>query len=203
MRFQSRPESYIAPYVIDTGTISARSADTLGLETAWVNGPFSLQAEFLHSFVSPTEGSTLNFGGYYLAASWFLTGESRPYDRATASFTRPSPRQNFSWKKRTWGAFEVACRWSYTNLSDHDVQGGGLRILMGGLNWYLQPHIRWYLNAGWGRVTGTSQTGDVGILQVRLAVFMQEPGDPVDVDTGDRPRARDRVFPGRFLPRVR
>lgn len=172
VRYQSRPESYIAPYVIDTGTLFARSATTLGVEAAWVNGPFSLQAEYLRSFVNPTEGSTLKFGGYYVIASWFLTGESRPYDPATATFGRPSPRQDFRWKEKTWGAFEVACRWSYTNLTDHDVQGGRLGILMGGLNWYLQPHIRWYVNAGWGHVTGTSQAGDMGIFQVRLAVFM-------------------------------
>ncbi len=80
IRYQSRPESYIAPYVIDTGDLSAHSAMTLGAEVAWVNGPFSLQAEFLHSWVDRTEGDRLNFGGYYVSASWFLTDESRPYD---------------------------------------------------------------------------------------------------------------------------
>jgi len=32
-------------------------------------------------------------------------------------------------------------------------------MLMGGLNWYLTPNIRWYLNVGWGRVTGRPRWG--------------------------------------------
>ena len=172
LRYQSRPESYIAPYVIDTGDMSANGAMTLGAEAAWVNGPFSLQAEVLHSWVDRTEGDTPDFGGYYVSASWFLTGESRPYDPTNGTLTRVSPRKDFNWKKKTWGAFEVAGRYSFTNLTDGNVAGGRLNMLMGGLNWYLTPNIRWYGNVGRGRVTGTAQTGYMTIFQMRFAVFM-------------------------------
>ena len=172
VRYQSRPESYIAPYVIDTGDLSAHSAMTLGAEVAFVNGPFSLQAEFLHSWVNRTEGDTLNFGGYYVSASWFLTDESRPYDPYNGKFTFVNPQKDFNWKKGDWGAFELACRYSFTNLTNHDVQGGRLNMLMGGLNWYVTPHIRLYLNAGVGRVTGTARVGNIAIAQIRFAVFM-------------------------------
>ena len=172
LRYQSRPESYIAPIVIDTGEMSAHGATTLGAEVAFVNGPFSLQAEFLHSWVNRTEGDTLNFGGYYVSASWFLTGESRPYDPYNAKFTFVSPRKDFSWKKREWGAFEVAGRYSFTNLTNQGIQGGRLNMLTGGLNWYVMPHIRWYVNVGWGRVTGTAHVGNLVSAQLRLAVFM-------------------------------
>ena len=77
VRYRSRPESYIAPYVIDTGDIDASGSGTIGAEVSWVNGPFNLQAEFLHSFVGQDGGGLLNFGGFYVLASWFLTG-SRP-----------------------------------------------------------------------------------------------------------------------------
>ncbi len=172
LRYQSRPESYIAPVVIDTGEMSAHGATTLGAEVAFVDGPFSLQAEFLHSWVDRTEGGTLNFGGYYFSASWFLTGESRPYDPYNGKFTFVSPRKDFSWKKKEWGAIELACRYSFTNLTNQSVQGGRLNMLMGGLNWYLTRHIRWTVNAGWGRVTGTAQAGNLVLGQMRLAVFM-------------------------------
>ena len=172
LRYQSRPESYIAPYVIDTGDLSAHSAMTLGAEVAWVDGPFSLQAEFLHSWVDRTEGDTLNFGGYYVSASWFLTDESRPYDPYSGKFTFVNPQNDFNWKKGDWGAFELACRYSFTNLTNQNVPGGRLNMLMGGLNWYVTPHIRWYVNAGVGRVTGTAQVGNMTIVQMRLAVFM-------------------------------
>jgi len=172
LRYQSRPESYIAPIVIDTGDMSANKAMTLGGEVAFVNGSFSLQGEFLHSWVDRTTGDHLDFGGYYASASWFLTGESRPYDPKTGSFARVSPRTNFDWKEKTWGAFELACRYSFTDLTDGVVQGGRLNMLMGGLNWYLTPNIRWYGNVGRGRVTGTAQTGYMTIFQMRFAVFM-------------------------------
>lgn len=172
LRYQSRPESYIAPVVIDTGEMAAHGATTLGAEVAFVDGPFSLQAEVLHSWVNRTEGDTLNFGGYYASASWFLTGENRPYDPYSGKFTFVSPLKDFSWKKKEWGAVELACRYSFTNLTNHDVQGGRLNMLMGGLNWYLTRHIRWTVNAGWGRVTGTAQVGNLVIAQMRLAVFM-------------------------------
>jgi phosphate-selective porin OprO/OprP len=172
LRYQSRPESYIAPYVIDTGNMSVNSAMTFGGEAAFVNGPFSLQAEILHSWVNRTSGDTVDFGGYYVSASWFLTGESRPYDPYGGKFTNVIPRKEFDWKTKTWGAFEVAGRYSFTNLTDGNVQGGRLNMLMGGLNWYLTRHIRWYVNAGRGRVTGTAQVGNMAIFEIRLAVFM-------------------------------
>ncbi|HUM00685.1 MAG TPA: porin [Thermoanaerobaculia bacterium] len=172
LRYQSRPESYIAPYVIDTGNMSANSAMTFGGEAAFVNGPFSLQAEILHSWVNRTAGDTVDFGGYYVSASWILTGESRPYDPYNAKLTFVSPRKDFNWKTKEWGAFELAGRYSFTNLTDKSVQGGRLNMLMGGLNWYLTRHIRWYVNAGWGRVTGTAYVGNLVVAQLRLAVFM-------------------------------
>jgi len=137
-----------------------------------VNGPFSLQAEILHSWVDRTEGDQLDFGGYYVSASWFLTGESRPYHPTSGTLTRVSPRKNFNWKTKDWGAFEVAGRYSFTNLTDKAVQGGRLNMLMGGLNWHLTPNIRWHLNVGWGRVTGTAQVGNLRVFQMRFAVFM-------------------------------
>jgi phosphate-selective porin len=41
----------------------------------------------------------LNFGGFYAQASWFLTGESRPYDSTAGDFKRLIPRRNFNFGK--------------------------------------------------------------------------------------------------------
>ena len=81
VRYQSRPESYIAPPLINTGDIEATASGAVGAEVAYVNGPFSVQSEFIDSFVRENNGSGLNFYGFYVNASWYLTGESRPYDR--------------------------------------------------------------------------------------------------------------------------
>jgi len=58
VRYRSRPESHLAPYVIDTGTIAADSAFSVGGEVAWINGPFSIQCEYLHSWVSENGGQS-------------------------------------------------------------------------------------------------------------------------------------------------
>jgi phosphate-selective porin OprO/OprP len=40
------------------------------------------------------------------------------------------------------GAWEIACRWNYLNLSDEDLQGGYLDTSGLALNWYLSPYMR-------------------------------------------------------------
>src|SRR4030095_12554847 len=88
VHYQARPESHLAPYVVDTGEIRSDGALVTGLEAAWVNGPFSIQGEYLHSFVDRSDADTLNFQGFYASANWFLTGESRPYNPRDGCFDR-------------------------------------------------------------------------------------------------------------------
>ena len=171
IRYQARPESYIAPFVIDTGDITSSSVTTAAAEVAWVNGPFSVQSEFLQSFVGRTNSSSLRFGGFYAEASWFLTGETPRYDPETGAFGRPVPLRNFSFRKgEGWGALEVAVRYSHTDLNDQDVHGGLLKMWMTGLNWYLQPHLKWMFNYGRGSVSGGASQGDMSIFQARVGV---------------------------------
>ena len=106
VRYQSRPESHLASYVVDTGDMVADGALVVGAEAAWVNGPFSLQGEYLHSWVHEDNSQTPNFDGLYASASWFLTGESRPYDPATGSFNRLIPRRNFDFGTHDWQYLE-------------------------------------------------------------------------------------------------
>ena len=171
IRMRSRPESYIAPYVIDTGTIQADKASTIGAEATWVDGPLSAQGEALRAFVNQTGAGTLKFGGLYAMASWYLTGESRPYDRQFGAFAHVRPLRDFGFGSDAgWGALEAVVRYSYTNLSDGDIQGGRLSLLMTGLNWYLQPHLTWMLNVGAGSVRGGASNGNMVIVQTRVGV---------------------------------
>ena len=170
VRYQSRPESHIAPYVIDTGDIASRGAATFGGEAAWVNGPLIAQGEFIYSVVQQESGANLNFGGFYAFAGWYLTGESRPYNPATGAFQRLIPRNNFNFSGGGWGAWEVACRFSHTDLSDENVQGGTLNLLMAGLNWYPHSHVKWMFNYGMGHVSGGPNDGNMFIFQTRVGV---------------------------------
>jgi phosphate-selective porin OprO and OprP len=171
VRYQSRPESYFAPHVIDTGNIDASGAGVIGAEAAYVNGPFSLQGEFLDSVVSENSGGDLNFFGFYACASWYLTGESRPYNPAAGCFSRLIPRRNFNFgKDGAWGALELAARFSYTDLTDGSIQGGKIGLLTGELNWYLHSHVRWMFNVGGGHISGGPDNGHFLMFQTRIGV---------------------------------
>jgi phosphate-selective porin OprO/OprP len=169
VRYQSRPESHLAPHVLDTGDIAAQRAVAFGTEAAWVNGPFCVQGEMLSSYVEQGD-TTLDFHGFYASASWFLTGESRPYDRTEGQFARVIPKQNFNWGHGGWGAWEVAGRLSYTDLNSGDIDGGRIMMVMAGVNWYLHSHVKWRFDYGFGQVSGRSPEGNLNIFQTRIEV---------------------------------
>jgi phosphate-selective porin OprO/OprP len=170
VRYRSRPESHLAPYVVDTGNIHADGALVAGAEAAWVNGPISVQAEYMRSWVNERDGQEPGFDGTYLEASWFLTGESRPYDRQNGCFARVIPHRNFNWGNGGWGAWELVGRCSYLNLNSADVNGGRLSELMIGPNWYLHSHLKWRFEYGLAHVAGHQPEGNINIFQTRMEV---------------------------------
>ena len=171
VRYRSRPESYVAPYVIDTGTIITDMAYTLGAELLWVDGPLTAQAEVLRSSALPSGGQQLNFIGGYLMGTWSLTGESRGYNREGATLARVRPARNFAFgPEGGWGAIEAALRYSYTDLDDGNVAGGKLSMLMAGLDWTFRPELQWMINLGLGRVRGGTADGRMVILQSRIGL---------------------------------
>jgi len=170
VHYRSRPESYLAPYVIDTGDIAAEGALVAGAEAAWVDGPFSIQGEYLRSWVHENNGEAPSFQGFYASASWFLTGETRPYDRTQGAFSRVIPKRNFDPGHGGWGAWEIAGRYSYADLDSGNVQGGRLSMLMAGVNWYLHSHLKWRFEYGFGHVADRQPAGNLNVFQTRMEV---------------------------------
>jgi phosphate-selective porin OprO/OprP len=168
IRYRSRPESHLAPYLVDTGDIDATNAGLIGLEAAVVHGPLSLQVEGIVALVEPRSGASLAFWGFDVSGSWFLTGESRPYDRRTGVFAPIVPREPFSFGKWGPGAWELKVRWSYTDLDDGSVDGGRMGILSTGVNWYLDRHWRMTVEYLYTRADGPSADGALHTLQSRL-----------------------------------
>jgi phosphate-selective porin OprO/OprP len=167
VRYRSRPESYFAPRLVDTGDMDAQEATSAGLECALVNGPWCLQAELLDSIVSQ-ESHTLDFWGGYVAGSWMMTGESHPYNRTLGCLTRPTPKTPFSLRKRHFGAWEVASRLSHLDLTDADVEGGVMSLATIGLNGYLTSRLKVAFDYAFGRVTDAAKDGDLRIMQGRV-----------------------------------
>jgi phosphate-selective porin OprO/OprP len=159
LRFRDRPELRVdGVRLIDTGVIDAAHASAYGVEFGanWKN--FYVQGENFWFDVDRRDAALddPSFGGYYLQGSWMLTGEARRYNVASGSFQNPRPKSPFA-HDGGWGAFELAARFSHTDLNFAEgdaglapvagaIRGGEQDVLTLGLNWYVNPNIKVLLN---------------------------------------------------------
>jgi phosphate-selective porin OprO/OprP len=159
LRFRDRPEIRLdSVRLIDTGAIDAAHAAAYGLEFGANYRNFYVQGENFWFDVDRRDGSLEDpsFGGYYLQGSWLITGEQRRYNAASGSFQNPRPKSPFA-RDGGWGAFELAARFSHTDLNFNEgdlgtapvagaIRGGEQDVLALGLNWYLNPNIKVLFN---------------------------------------------------------
>ncbi|HTH29063.1 MAG TPA: porin [Sphingobium sp.] len=128
----------------ETGVQTATYA---GAEAAIVFGPFSVQGEY-GALALNRYGldSTLNFSGFNVFGSVFLTGESRSFKGGNVDKLKPF--NDFNPGNGHWGAFELAVRYDQLDLDDPTLglpatQGGRqAHTWTGALNWYLNPNLR-------------------------------------------------------------
>jgi phosphate-selective porin OprO/OprP len=164
-RYRSRPEAHLLDRFVDTTTFTSENAQLIGLEAAWVNGPLSVQGEYIRADADDASG-TANLDGYYVQASYFLTGEQRKYKTSSGAFSRVKPKENFS-SGGGPGAWEVALRYSGLDLNDAGISGGELDDITAGLNWHLNPNTRlmWnYVHAD------KDDVGNADIVLMRLQI---------------------------------
>ncbi len=162
LRLRERPELNVDSQgirLIDTGSLSADSYWQWGLEAAGNFKNFYGQGGYFGYDVQ-RHASTLsdpNFDGWYIQASWVLTGESKAYRPEIGAYGIPKPAQNFTIDKGGIGAWELAARYSDLNLDYHagqanaaipvdGIRGGDQRIWSAGINWYPNPVIRFMLD---------------------------------------------------------
>lgn len=149
----------------------------LGLETSGLYGPFSVGAEYTRMWIDrKLKGTTLERGnnnlevdGWYADAAWTITGESRKYKQG--KFYKVDPAKNFSLKNGTWGAWELATRYSAVDLNDGVFHGGKASNVTVALNWYFNSNFR--LMADYTRAFDMNNT----------AVKTRTGADPDNVDT--------------------
>ncbi|UAJ09158.1 porin [Glacieibacterium megasporae] len=156
VQFRERPELRVdGTRLIDTGTINASHVNTIGAEVAAQKGPVMVQGEVERITVERLASTLSNphFTGFYVEGGWVLTGERRKYNPGTFAFDAPTVDHPFDFKQGTYGAFELAGRYSVTDLNYDQgkagvaapldgIRGGKQKIIAAGLNWYLNPVIR-------------------------------------------------------------
>lgn len=151
------------PFFVSTGNLNVPFYNVLGTELLWVEGPLSFQSEAMVTLFGQN-GATTVLPGVYGQLGYFLTGEHRPYDRKTGTIDRVIPKTNFGFSGSSGrsgaGAWEVAARFSWLDLTDNGVKGGQIQDYTGGINWYWNPYTKMVFNYvhATAQLSGSAQT---------------------------------------------
>ncbi len=161
IRLRERPELRVdGTRLVDTGNIDADGVTALGVELGAQRKNLYLQAEYFDIAVERRSSALPDpdFSGWYIQAGWTLTGEARRYN-AAGGFDGPRPAKPFDLKAGTWGAWELAARYSVLDLNYREdalpalgsIRGGEQSIFSLGLNWYVNNGVT--LQASWRNVS--------------------------------------------------
>ena len=166
-RMRSRMGVHTTGRPFETNSMASDDIDQMGAELAYVNGPFSLQGEFMNVESDGTDnggcgaytftgnagdenqenkyesgGNTcdLEMDGFYVQAAYTLTGETRGYKASSGEFKTIKPKDEM-------GAWELVARYEDADI---DVPGRGLNAdlerLVLGVNWYVNKNVKLMVN---------------------------------------------------------
>lgn len=179
LTLSDRPELRIDPTtLISTGALANVSgAQVYGVEAAGTYGPLFVQGEYYWFNVQrdaitglpPIGAPNVKFQGGYAEAAYVLTGESRAYNSAAASYGGIVPKNPFS-LDGGWGAWEIAGRYSTMDLNNligttTGVAGGRQNVYTVALNWYINRNVRLmfdYLHGDISKQVSPTNFGDSG-----------------------------------------
>lgn len=166
IRLRSRPEAFIAPYFIDTGTFQSDHSTHIGLEAYYTNHSLMLGSEYYwHKFSSIEMDDPLFHGGDFVV-SYIFTGESRPYSTVSGIYSFvPVPNSIF---KGGLGTIEGLVKISELDLDGGLVKGGKYWRITPMINWYLSPIIRWEIAYGYGTLDRYNLKGATQFFQTRI-----------------------------------
>jgi phosphate-selective porin OprO and OprP len=175
LTLSDRPELRIDPTtLVTTGALPGVSgAQVYSAEAAGTYGPLFFQGEYFWYNVDRnalTPLPSLRFQGGYAEAAYVLTGETRRYNPAAASYGGILPANPFSLQGGGWGAWEIAGRFSTIDLNDqlahaNGVAGGRQTIYTVALNWYANGNVRLMFDYLYGNITkqiSPTNFGDAG-----------------------------------------
>jgi phosphate-selective porin OprO/OprP len=139
-----------ASAVAGNTTTGFEDDDVVGLEFAYMQGPFSVQSEYLKRDLSGYgSNGDREATGYNVQLAYTLTGESRIYKLDGAKFDAIKPMD------KQYGAWEVFYRYDNLSVEDDDVMAtvGGLdideskaKVHTLGVNWYANEAVKLSLN---------------------------------------------------------
>lgn len=180
----------LTPNFIDTGNFFALGQSLIDPEIAVVWGPWTVQAEYCAGWYNgarvrqngPGLGTVLLTGGY-VEALYFWTGENKAYNRQTGLFGQVIPKNNVNFCEGKYGAWQSGVRYDWTDANSGMISGGYNQNGTLGLNWFLNPNIRFQFNTVFSYINNgpvNSTFPDFALASARLI------GDGLLVTLGTR-----------------
>ena len=166
LQLRSRPESWVAPYFIDTGKFDASDSTATGLEVYYRPGPLLVGGEYFFDRVDAPGSGSPHFHGGEAEVTWMATGETRPYNSKGGYFERVQPARSVF--RGGPGAWEVITRFSYADLDAGTLTGGKFWRFTPMVNWHLDSFLRFSFAYGYGSLDRFSTVGKTHFLTVRF-----------------------------------
>ena len=166
LQLKSRPETFPAPFFVDTGKFPAASVHMEGYEVYYRRNQWMFGSEYWWQNInSPSTGNPTVQGGSVLA-TWVITGEVRPYNLVGGVFKDISPNKTVF--ERGPGAWELVLRYSTVDLNDKGIHGGKFTRFTPMMNWYLSDNIRLEFGYGYGHLDRFNLKGNTQFFQTRI-----------------------------------
>jgi phosphate-selective porin OprO/OprP len=143
---RAKPEAFFAPDFVDTGDFPVNSVVNAGLESAFIDGPWSLSAEALRMWTKTPDTSDPGFWGWHVQAAWTITGERRQYDRRRGSIGLLAPDSPTG--SGGLGAWQLSARFSHIDATEPGLDGGVMNKYTLALQWFLSPYAFLTLDIG-------------------------------------------------------
>lgn len=184
VNYSMRPEDNLnedgigrTPNLLNVSITDANNVQLYGIETTRNFGSLNLQSEFIAAAVNRSSAADVFYHGAYFQASYFLTGESRRWDKKAGTFGRAEVLAPFLVEDGKnanctgLGAWELIGRWNYLNLNDGNVgslYGAGNSTTIG-FNWYLNSYVYLQVNYDYSDVPygGPGTGGNVHAYHAR------------------------------------
>ena len=158
------------------------SDDMFVLEGALVFKSLSVQGEYaqLETNIPMTIANpNPTYDGWYVDASWFLTGEMRNYEASKGKFGRVKVKNPVWGGSGGWGALQIAGRYDVIDLSDAagGITAGGIETCtdcgkqstwLFGVNWWTTDHTVLKLQVSQSEISGPGVNNGADITGVGL-----------------------------------
>lgn len=122
--------------IASTPAGSGQSVNAVGLEVAAAKGPAFVQAEYVQARFGQPAAASQRVDAWYVQGSWLLGGGHKPYKSGTGVFG--------SAKVEDGGQWELVAR--YDHIRNRDIAGREAGSATFGVNYYVNPALRFMLN---------------------------------------------------------